>query len=147
MKILRSILIVTVLAHSWLLTDVARAAADESAPMITEGYYRVRWGHFDEFMELFKKNHFPILRELEKQGLIESMTASFPLHHASEDSRWDFRMTIVIPDTKGFAEATAEISKKLYPDQEALKKAEKHRFTLLDAHTDIVIREADLSTW
>lgn len=147
MNVLRSILVATVLAHAWLVADLARAADDDSSPMITEGYYRVRWGHFDEFMELFKKNHFPILRELEKQGLIESMTASFPVHHASEDSRWDFRMTIVIPDTQGFAEATERISKKLYPDQEALAKAERHRFSLLDAHTDLVIREADLSSW
>lgn len=123
-------------------------ANDEAPdPFITEAYYRIKWGHFDEFMELFKRNHYPILAELQRQGHIASMSAAFPINHASEESRWDFRMTIAIPDTEAFARAMPGISKELYPDQEKLKQEERHRFSLLDAHTDIVIREEDLSTW
>jgi hypothetical protein len=125
----------------------ATALAQEDAPFITEAYYRIKWGHFDEFMELFKKNHYPILERLKQQGHIESMSAAFPVNHASEESRWDFRMTIVIPDTAAFARAMPAVSNELYPDREALAEAERRRFSLLDAHSDIVIRREDVTKW
>jgi hypothetical protein len=122
-------------------------AEDESAPFVTEAYYRIEWGRFDEFMELFKKNHYPILARLKEEGHIESITAAFPVNHASEESRWDFRLTLVIPDTDAFARATPAISKELYPDQEELARQERRRFSLLKAHTDIVVRHEDVSKW
>ena len=30
-------------------------------PYVIEYYYTARWGHADEFIELFKKNHLPVL--------------------------------------------------------------------------------------
>lgn len=126
----------------------SEARADEGAPpFITEAYYRIKWGHFEEFMELFKKNHYPILARLEKEGHIESITAAFPVNHASEESRWDFRLTLVIPDTDAFARAMPGITKELYPDQEKLAREERKRFSLLKAHTDIVIRHEDVKSW
>lgn len=118
-----------------------------SRPYITEGYYRVKWGHFDEFMELFKKNHFPILKKMQELGHIQSIEAAFPLHHASEDSRWDFRLTIIINDTSAFAKALPGVTKELYPDAKKLKQEERHRFSLLLAHQDLVIRHEDTSNW
>jgi hypothetical protein len=98
-------------------------------------------------MDLFKKNHYPILARLKKEGYIESITAAFPVNHASEESRWDFRLTLVIPDTDAFARAMPGIIKELYPDAEALAREERRRFSLLKAHTDIVVRLEDVSTW
>ena len=122
-------------------------AKDEPTPFITEAYYRIEWGHFDEFMELFKKNHYPILARLKEEGHIQSITASFPVNHASEESRWDFRLTLTIPDTDEFAQAMPGITKELYPDAELLAREERRRFSLLKAHTDIVIRNEDVSDW
>ena len=147
MKLVRSLLTVLMLAQPLLFAYQVRADEEVSAPFITEAYYRVEWGHFDEFMELFRKNHYPILKELKAQGLIESLAADFPVNHASEESRWDFRMRIVIPDVDEFARAMPGVSNKLYPDQEKLKEAERHRFSLLKAHSDIVVRAQDLSEW
>ncbi len=149
MNLVRGTLAALFLAQSLMLTHATTAAAadPEDAPFITEAYYRVEWGHFDEFMELFKKNHYPILKKMQALGHIESMTAAFPVNHASEESRWDFRMTIVIRDTNAFARAFDGVAKELYPDQEKLKRDERHRFSLLTAHTDIVVRLGDLSKW
>ena len=130
-----------------LLTPAGSLADDKPAPFITEAYYRIEWGKFDEFMDLFKKNHYPILARLKKEGHIESITASFPVNHASEDSRWDFRLTLVIPDTDSFASAMPGIIKELYPDAEKLAREERLRFSLLKAHSDIVIRQEDVSGW
>lgn len=122
-------------------------AENEPAPFITEAYYRIQWGHFDEFMELFKKNHYPILARMKKEGHIESITAAFPVNHASEESRWDFRLTLVIPDTDTFAAAMPAIIEELYPDSAKLAREEQRRFSLLTAHTDIVVRHEDVSKW
>ena len=32
-------------------------------PIEVHYFYRTRWGSHDEFVELFRKNHWPILRE------------------------------------------------------------------------------------
>lgn len=132
---------------SLILCSTPAYSQNSAGLYITEGYYRIKWGHFDEFMALFKKNHFPILKKMQELGHIEYMTASFPLHHASEESRWDFRMTIAIKDTAAFAKAMPKVKAELYPDLAQLKKDENYRMSLLLAHTDIIIREADLSSW
>lgn len=129
------------------LCAAPRAQAEERTPFITEAYYRIQWGHFDEFMDLFKRNHYPILKELQKRGVIQSMEASFPINHASEDSRWDFRLRITLMDTDLMAREVAKVSMELYPDQEKLREEERRRFSLLDAHTDVVIRLEDLANW
>ena len=33
------------------------ATTARGAPYAVEYYYKVKWGHFDEFMELYKRNH------------------------------------------------------------------------------------------
>ena len=32
-------------------------------PFVVEYYYRAKWGHADEFLRLFKKNHYPLLKK------------------------------------------------------------------------------------
>ena len=147
MKPIQSLLTAMILLQTLLGAPAAEAKDAEPTPFITEAYYRIKWGHFEEFMELFKKNHYPILEELQKQGVIESMQAAFPVNHASEESRWDFRMTITLLDTDRMAREFPKVSKKLYPDRQELGLQERHRFSLLEAHTDIVIRMEDLSGW
>lgn len=147
MRIVRNAWLVLLAVSCLALTPAEALADDAPAPFITEAYYRIEWGHFDEFMELFKKNHFPILARLKEQGHIESIEAAFPVNHASEESRWDFRLTLVIPDTDAFARAMPGITQALYPDAEKLARDERRRFSLLTAHTDIVVRREDVSKW
>ena len=40
---------------------LAQMAAGEGKPFVVEYYYKAKWGHADEFLRLFKKNHYPIL--------------------------------------------------------------------------------------
>ena len=37
----------------------------QDRPYPVEYYYKVQWGYFDEFMELYKRNHYPYQRRLE----------------------------------------------------------------------------------
>jgi len=117
---------------------------------VVEYYYKTKWGHFDEFVELYVKNHLPILRRYQKIGRILSMSAAFPVNHASEAARWDMRFTIVWKDAAtahdDFADAAA-ITKELYPDEAKFKREEQQRFQLLLEHLDVPIVVDDLATW
>ncbi|MGI9271740.1 MAG: hypothetical protein ACR2QT_08200 [Woeseiaceae bacterium] len=123
--------------------------ADAPKPAINEFYYRVKWGYFDEFMRLFKKNHYPILVRLKEEGVILDMYASYPASHAAESKRWDMRFTVVLADPKHTYEYMygPDLIEELYPDQETFKKEEQRRFSLLEEHMDIPVKKDDLSDW
>ena len=104
-----------------------------------ENYYKVKWGFADEFIHLWTVNHYPLLKKAIEKGDIISVTPSKPKLHSSEDSRWDFRVTIVFKNAAlAFDEnLTVPYKKALYPDLDKLAKDEQHRFELLLAHWDI----------
>jgi hypothetical protein len=111
-----------------------------------ENYYRVKWGHADEFISLWKANHYPLLKKAMEKGDIISVRASKPRYHGGEDTRWDFRVTIVFKTVElAFDENLTEPYKKqLYPDQESYKKAEQYRFEILLAHWDVETKDDPL---
>lgn len=114
-------------------------ASDET--FVVEYYYKTNWGYTDEFLRLFKKNHLPVLQEQIKMGRITRVKVEKPRYHATEDGRWDFRVTIVFKNAAtAFAPSPeAEIIKRLYPDQDTFKKEEQRRFEILEAHWDVPI--------
>ena len=127
----------------------AEAQQPSAKPYPVEYYYQVKWGHFDEFMELYKRNHYPILLREQNRGRILSMNATFPVYHTGEAKRWDMRFTIVWKDA-----ATANddfdpmpIIKELYPDQAKFRQEEQRRFELLVEHMDVPVSIDDLSSW
>jgi len=99
----------------------------------------MKWGHADEFISLWKINHYPLLKKALEKGDIISITASEPKFHSGEETRWDFRVTVVFKTVNlAFEEDLLDVYKKqLFPDSEALKKSEQYRFELLLAHWDI----------
>ena len=135
------------LAFLVALTSTPSFSEEQKARLITESYYRVKWGYFDQFMDLFKRNHYPILKEMKKRGLVDAIVIDYPVNHASEQARWDVRVTVSITDTAAFKREMGSVSKQLYPDQAQLKKAETQRLRLLLAHQDIMIRREKLSNW
>jgi hypothetical protein len=104
-----------------------------------ESYYKVKWGHATEFIDLWKKNHYPLLKKALEKGDVISITASEPKFHSGEETRWDFRVTVVFKTVNlAFQEDLLDVYKKqLFPDSEAMKKSEQSRFELLLAHWDI----------
>src|SRR2546425_7496482 len=69
-----------------------QVAADQ--PYTMEYYYRVQWGHQQEFLQLFLKNHYPLLQKEVESGRILSVKIETPANHMTEDSRWDYRVTL-----------------------------------------------------
>ena len=146
--------IVTVaLAHAGSRFHVAEAAAPQAAqaeterPFVVEYYYKAKWGHADEFISLFKKNHYPVLKKEMELGRILEVHGTQPRYHTTEDGRWDYRITIIF---KSAAIANdnfdaSGIIKALYPDQDTYKKEEQRRFEILDGHWDLPIKDVDLT--
>jgi hypothetical protein len=126
--------------------QAAATAVNPDKPFVAEYYYKAKWGYADEFIALFKKNHYPLLKKEIELGRILKVTATQPRYHATEDGRWDYRVTIVFKNAAIANDDfdTAPILKQLFPDQESYKREEKRRFEILDAHWDVPIKDVDL---
>ncbi len=115
-------------------------------PFVVEYYYTAKWGHAEEFIELFKKNHYPVLKRQVETGRFLSVTAVKPRYHNTEEGRWDYRVTIVYKNLAAAHAPSDEgaLKKELYPDQETFKREEQRRFEILLAHCDIPIVDVGL---
>ena len=102
------------------------------SPVRVAYYYRTRWGSHAEFVELFTRNHWPILREQLRSGRFLDVTLDVPRFHGDGRADWDVLVTIVYRDwTAMEAHAEAEIAARLFPDQAAYRAEEQRRFALL----------------
>ena len=134
-------------AFSLILLFHSPASAQTTGTMqrdetfVVEYYYKTKWGYADEFLRLFKKNHLPVLKKQIEMGRMTRVKVEKPRYHATEDGRWDFRVTIVFKNAAtAFAPSPEEeIVKQLYPDQETFKKEEQRRFEILISHWDVPI--------
>jgi len=125
-------------------SSMAGDAKDQ--PYAIEYYYKTQWGHAEEFLALFKKNHYPVLKKEMELGRMLSVTMAVPRYHTTEDGRWDYRVTIVFKNAAVANDNfdSSGIIKQLYPDQETYKKEEQRRFEILDAHWDLPIKDVNL---
>jgi len=140
-----SSLALTSLLVSLILTSTATAHPPQNKSndeaFVADYYYKAKWGYADEFIRLFKKNHFPVLKKQMETGRILSVTAAKPRYHATEDGRWDYRVTIVFKNMAAASDQASEepIIKQLFPDQETYKREEQRRFEILLAHWDVPV--------
>ena len=101
-------------------------------------FYRTRWGHHDEFLELFTRNHLPVLREQVKGGRMLDVRIQAPRFHGDGRADWDVMVTIVYRDWAAIEEhSDKEIIDRLFPDQARYSEDERRRFAILDAHWDV----------
>jgi hypothetical protein len=147
----RSLVLVLVLVtgSAPLALGQAPSASAAAQPFVVEYYYKTKWGTFDEFKTLFRKNHYPVLMKEQALGRIVRVTVDYPVYHGTEDGRWDMRVTITFKDAAtAFApfDNTA-ILKELYPDSVTFDKEERRRFELLEAHWDLPVKPENLSMW
>ena len=121
-------------------------SAPSDHPFVVEYYYKAKWGHADEFLKLFKKNHYPVLKKEIELGRITKVWMDQPRYHTTEDGRWDFRVTIVFKNATVANEPfdEAALQKQMYPDQETFQREEQRRFEILDAHWDLPVKPMDL---
>ena len=107
-------------------------------PYLMEWVYKVKWGHADEFWQIFKKYQIAILNREKELGYITSYTVYRPGLHTGEDARWEYRIVITY---KNQASSThgPEVAKEVFPDRAAFKREENRRWELTEAHYDLPI--------
>jgi len=113
-------------------------------PYTMEYYYKVQWGHQQEFLQLFLKNHYPLLKKLIESGRALSVKIETPANHMTEDARWDYRVTIKFKNSTLATTANPDedaLIKQLWPDQDSYKREEQRRFEILLAHWDLPISD------
>ena len=135
-----------VILLSLFLINNSLSAQSNSEYFTIENYYKVKWGFANEFIELWKTNHYPLLKKAQEKGDIINIIAEKPMLHSGEDTRWDFKVTIVYKNAATGLDhgLTDQYKKQLYPDLEKLKKDEQHRFELLLAHWDVMTEKVEL---
>ena len=126
---------------------LAQGAPPQSAanqPYTMEYYYKTQWGHQQEFLQLFLKNHFPLLQKEVEQGRMLSVKIETPANHMTEEARWDYRVTLVFRNSTLATTANPDqpaLIKQLWPDQQAFTREEQRRFEILLAHWDLPITD------
>ena len=136
------VLLTTLLPGSCL----AQTATSSDHPFVVEYYYKTKWGHAEEFLALFKKNHYPILKRQIEMGRLLKVWMDQPLYLTTEDGRWDYRVTIIFKNAAVANEPfdEAALQKRLFPDQETFHREEQRRFEILDAHWDLPVKTVEL---
>lgn len=119
---------------------------EQDKPFVVEYYYKVKWGFAEEFIRLFKKNHYPLLKKQMEEGRILRMEAETVFYHVGEEGRWDYRVTVTWKNSV-IAHDDYDNSayvKKLFPDQKTFEREEQRRFEILLGHWDTPVLPIDL---
>ena len=141
-----------VLLTQFLLAAVAAPLMAQGAPRqvkadqpyTMEYYYKVQWGHQQEFLELFLKNHYPLLERIADSGRIIGLKIETPANHMTEEARWDYRVTITYENSTLATTANPDeeaLIRQLHPDQATYKREEQRRFEILLAHWDLPVTD------
>jgi hypothetical protein len=127
-----------------LRAQAPAAQTAESGTTTTWYFYKVRWGFQDEFVDLFRRNHYPILKAQRDAGRFRSVKTYVPRYHGDGRADWTFAVEIVANDDFKGGQTEEEIVRKLYPDQTKFRNEEKRRFEILEAHWDVPLNALDL---
>ncbi len=151
MKILTRRILLAVAALAFGAGMAGPAAAQGAPPQSSAGqpytieyYYKCQWGHQQEFLDLFLKNHWPLLKKIEATGRIVSLKIESPAYHTTEDGRWDYRVTIVYKNSTVATSSNPDedaIIKQLWPDQGTYQREEQRRFEILAGHWDLPVTD------
>ncbi|HXH06687.1 MAG TPA: hypothetical protein VNI83_08855 [Vicinamibacterales bacterium] len=110
-------------------------------------FYKVRWGHQEEFLQLFRKNHYPLLAAQLKRGRLTAIRTFVPTYHGDGRADWTFAVALTFRDATALVTPVDEaaLARELFPDQETFQREERRRFEILDAHWDVPLNEIDMS--
>jgi hypothetical protein len=127
-----------------LLAQGAPPQGGSDQPYTVEYYYKTQWGHQQEFLDLFLKNHYPLLQKIKSSGRIIALKVESPAYHTTEDGRWDYRVTITYKNSTVATTANPgeeALKRELWPDQATYAREEQRRFEILLSHWDLPVTD------
>ena len=144
-RLVSSALIVAAIGFAGLLLRAQGSSAQAPAETTTWYFYKVKWGYQDEFLDLFQRNHYPVLKALKEAGQYSAIRTYTPRYHGDGRADWTFAVELVRREVPGMP-AEEEVVRKLYPDQAKFRKEEARRFELLEAHWDVPLTPVNFET-
>jgi len=143
---MRTVLLTLLLAVSMrpIFAQGAPAQGAPDQPYTMEYYYKTQWGRQQEFLQLFLKNHYPLLQKIVESGRMLSVKIETPANHMTEESRWDYRVTIRFKNSTMATTSNPDEERlihQLWPDQERYKREEQRRFEILLSHWDLPVTD------
>ena len=143
------LLVTAALAGSATIVSTAQAPAPapaaDAAARTTWYFYKVKWGHQYEFLQLFQKNHYPVLKAQLDTGRFTSVKTYVPRYHGDGRADWTFAVELVEAANPPTGPTEQELVRKLFPDEATFRTEEARRFELLEAHWDSPLLELDMS--
>ncbi|MGQ0734700.1 MAG: hypothetical protein ACT4QD_13725 [Acidobacteriota bacterium] len=141
-----TVTLVFVLAGSFATSAQAPPKQASGEPKVTWYFYTVKWGFQDEFLDLFQRNHYPVLKARERAGQFASVKTFVPEFHGDGRADWTFAVELVVPANAPATPTTEEIVANLYKDRATFNREEQRRFELLLAHWDVPLNRMDLGS-
>ena len=125
-----------VLGVSWTVSAQAPPASSDARVMV-EGHYKIAPGKADEWLELYRTQHLPVLKERKREGQILDIIIYRPFLHQGAPA-WDFKVILTYRDFAALGDRTGfeAAERKLFPDWEAHQKAERRRWEITEKHWD-----------
>ncbi len=123
----------------------APQTGDADTPRTVWYFYKVRWGAQDRFVDLFRRNHHPVL-EAQLGTRLVSIKAYVPTYHGDGRADWTFAVALTFRNTAALVQRVDEqaLARKLFADYERWQREERERFELLEAHWDVPLNEIEL---
>ncbi len=125
-----------VLALTWNLTAQAPPASADSHPVV-EGYYKIAPGKTEEWFQLYRTQHLPVLKQRQRDGQILKIEIYRPFLHQGAPA-WDFKVILTYRDFSALGDRAGfeAIEHRLYPEWEAHQRAENRRWEITEKHWD-----------
>ncbi len=123
----------------------AQAPAATAAGPVVDSYYKLAPGKADEWLELYRTQHLPILKERQKKGDIVDIRIYRPVLHQGAPP-WDYKVTLVWQNFAAFGDSAGQqaIERRLYTDWEKHQQAERRRWEITAHHWDDLMAQVPL---
>lgn len=130
------VFVLAVLALTWNLMAQAPPASADSHPVV-EGYYKIAPGKTEEWFQLYRTQHLPVLKQRQRDGQILKIEIYRPFLHQGAPP-WDFKVILTYRDFAAMGDRAGfeKIERRLYTDWEAHQRAENHRWEITEKHWD-----------
>jgi hypothetical protein len=111
---------------------VGASTVTPGGPVTMQVFYRVPPGKREEFLNLYKKYHYPVMNKFVEMGILKSVHI-YQRRLRAESPAWDYEVVLVWRDWAAIEEGHVKepgLITAMYPDAEQYKKADQRRFEL-----------------
>lgn len=104
---------------------------------VVESYYKIAAGKTEEWLELYRTHHLPVLQELRREGRLLDITLYRPVLHQGGPP-WDFKVILRYRDYATFGDRAhdEEVERRLFTAWHPHREAEQRRWEITEKHWD-----------